>query len=205
MKWAANQFERVLFRLFRDRTHRLRDLVKSPGSGKVPGFNRKKREKAIGELQKLASSCLVKDYAKREFKKLVDKKRQWHVTTKKGWGRDKKKKSFDSWFSKHIPFPNCIYVFWAGPKCKYVGRTIKGKGRPHSHFNTYWFGCVTRIDIYSTSLSSEVPKLEFLATHRFNPTMSKIKSSKKKWTRKCPVCQTHKTISNEIRTLFRLK
>ena len=76
MKWAANQFERVLFRLFHDRTHRLRDLVKSPGSGKVPGFNRKKREKAIGELQKLASACLVKNYAKREFKKLVDKKRK---------------------------------------------------------------------------------------------------------------------------------
>ena len=35
VKKAAKQFQHVLFRLFQDRTHRLRHLVESPGSGTV--------------------------------------------------------------------------------------------------------------------------------------------------------------------------
>jgi hypothetical protein len=203
-KRAVLAFDHQLERLFDDRTHWLKAQVRKPGVGKAPTFGRSKVNKAIRQLKKQASLCLLPKYRGREFRKLYDNKKQWQVKSK-GWGLDRKRRSFDVWFERYIPHTNCVYLFWAGRKCRYIGRTLKGKGRPQSHFEKAWFGAVTRIDILSCKKARNVPKLECIATHRFDPTYSKIKPAAKKWAAKCPICETHKRIRNEVRSLFRLK
>ena len=204
-KHAAAWFEDELDELFRARTHWIRTTVRGGKAGRPPIFDRHKVTKVIESLQDHASICLAKDCAQYEFEKLVNKKRGWHVTASKGWGRDAKRRNFDTWFERKIPFRNCIYLFWADSTCLYVGRTVHGKGRPQAHFEKYWFSRVSRIDVYSTSKASEVPKLECLAIHRFNPTENRRKASKKKWTQKCPVCEVHQWIHDELRDIFALR
>ena len=202
---SAVQFDRRLHKLFDDRTVWLRRAVRQRNPGRPPSFDRKKVSRTISALQELASQAVVKKAAQREFSQIVDKKKQWRVSNSKGWGWRAKRESFDSWFQLKIPYPNCIYVFWAGRKSRYVGRTVRGKGRPQSHFGKSWFPGITRIDIYSTSSPSQVPKLECLAIHRFQPRENGVKASFPKWAKKCPVCKVHKLIRQEIRTIFRLR
>lgn len=204
-KHAAIEFNRLLDELFLKRTHWIRTAVRSSPQGRPPVLNRRGITKAIERLQDLASECLAEDYAWSEFDRLVEEKRQWHVTTSKGWGRDAKKKSFNLWFDRTIRFQNCIYIFWSNSTCLYVGRTMRGKGRPQSHFNTHWLSKTTRIDIYSTSSGNEVPKLECLAIHRFDPVYNKRRASKKMWAKTCPVCDVHEMIDDELRGIFYLK
>jgi hypothetical protein len=199
------QFETELMRLFRIRTHWLRSVIGKASPGKPPVLNKRKLNERIRRLQTIASLWLVKHVARDEFQRLIDKKKQWHPKKGKGWGIEEKKRTFDKWFESQISFPNCIYIFWAGRKCKYVGRTIRGKGRPQSHFEKFWFLSITRIDIYSTSRASEVSKLECLAIHRFNPSENKKRAAGKKWTKKCPVCKVHKLIYSELKKIFKLK
>ena len=199
------QFNRKLHELFDDRTIWLRKAVRQRNPGRPPTFSRKKVSRAIAALQELASKAVVKKAARKEFARIVDKKKQWQVSNSKGHGWRAKRENFDKWFQHKIPYPNCIYIFWAGRKARYVGRTVRGKGRPQSHFDKSWFSGVTRIDIYSTSTPSQVPKLECLAIHRFHPRENGVKASIPKWAKKCPVCDVHKLIKHEIRAIFRLK
>ena len=201
----AKQFERVLLRLFSDRNHRLRSFVRRPGSGKAPTFDRKKKYHGVRELQRLLLRCRNRDCWKRESRKRVALKRQWHVTPSKGFGVDEKRRGFDRWFAKYIPYRNCVYVFWAGRTCKYVGRTVRGKNRPQDHFAKWWFSSVKRIDIFAASSALEVPMLECLAAHRFRPTMVKNKPAKQKWAKKCPLCAMLTIIKKEVEALFWLK
>lgn len=202
---SRKQFELELDKLFKARTHWLRQAVGMAKPGKPPTFDRRKLNKSIEKLQKIASQSLVEEVARSEFERLVCEKRQWHPKRGKGRGVEEKKRSFNEWFDYSISFPNYIYIFWAGRKCKYVGRSVRGRGRPQMHFDKYWFGPVTRIDVYSTSKASEVPKLECLAIHRFAPSENKKRAANKKWTKKCPVCEIHERIRSELRRIFKLK
>lgn len=204
-KHAAVEFNRLLDNLFSRRTHWIRKAVQSTSVGRPPTLSRRGVTNTIMQLQTLASECLAEDYAWSEFDRLVEERRQWHVTTRKGWGRDAKRKSFDLWFDQAIRFENCIYLFWSNSTCIYVGRTIRGKGRPQVHFNTHWFSRTTRVDIYSTRSPREVPKLECLAIHRFDPVYNKRRAAKKRWTKPCPVCEVHDYIEDELRYIFALK
>lgn len=156
-KHAAVEFDRLLDQLFLKRTHWIRSTVRSSPQGRPPTLNRRVITKTIEQLQDLASECLAEDYAWFEFDRLVEERRRWHSTTRKGWGRDAKRKSFSLWFDKTIRFQNCIYIFWSNSTCLYVGRTMRGKGRSQSHFDTHWFSKTTRIDIYSTSWVARCP------------------------------------------------
>ena len=201
-KHAAHAFDKKLKDLFWNRTHWLRAEVRAPTRGKAPTFSRKKVNKAIDDLKALTTACLIKNHAVDNFAGLYDQKRQWHI---KGHGAGKKRRAFVQWFDKAIPHSNCVYVFWARRKCRYVGRTLNGKGRPQSHFDKHWFSGVTRIDILSSKRPRNIPKLECLATHRFEPSKSKIKPSNKKYHSRCPICETHKRVRTEVRSLFKLK
>ena len=207
-KQAINQFKKELYKLFDDRVHWLVASIGSKKPGKPPEFNRKKLSKAIIKPQTLASRSIANAFAEKEFNELVEKKKQWHLKNK-GWGRKQKRQNFDEWFDKHIPYQNCIYVFWSNKNgksvCQYVGKTEKGKGRPQNHFEKYWFGRVTRIDVYSVSSASQVLKLECLAKHRFQPTENENKPPDRRWYKKCPVCEVHALIHNELRNIFSLK
>ena len=87
-----------------------------------------------------------------------------------------------------------IYIFWSGKKCKYVGKSIVGGTRPQIHFEKYWFNDVTKINIYSTSQRSQIPKLECLAIHRFEPSVNCYKPSFSGNAKSCPICDTEKLI-----------
>ena len=204
-KHAALEFHRELDDLFERRTSWLRKVVDKGIKTKPQVFNRQRRRGGIVRLKSLATECLSGAMSNREFAATIDKKKQWRCTRHKGWLREQKRKHFDRWFQKNIPFENCIYIFWKGPKCEYVGRTMKGKGRPQDHFVKYWFNGTTRIDIFSTSQASQVPKLECLAIHRFHPRQNGKKASIPKWAKKCPVCEVHKLIELELKDIFALK
>ena len=202
---AVVQFRRELNHLFEKRTFWIRKAIADGTTRRPPVLRRKQITKVIECLQSLATKCLADDFAHQEWNRVVRKKKQWHVTRGKGWGRSEKKDHFNKWFTRYIPFKNCIYIFWAKRRCIYVGRTVNGKGRPQSHFIKFWFGSVTRIDIFSTSAASHVPKLECLAIHRFRPRENGMKASIPKWAKKCPVCVAHELIADELRRIFALR
>ena len=204
-KHAAVEFDRKLDRLFRERTRWLRAEVRKPTGRKPPTFGRRKVDQAIAKLLELAIECLLRPYAIREFKRLYDLKKQWHVTKSKGWGRDKKRRAFRRWFESRIPYENCVYVFWARRRCRYIGRTTGGKNRPQGHFDKHWFSDVTRVDIYACKRSRDIPQIECLATHRFRPSYLRNKPAKRKWYKRCPICETRKRIKQEVHSVFRLK
>lgn len=204
-KHAATEFHRVLDELFERRTSWLRKVVDKGRKQRPQIFDPERRRNGIEKLKKLATECLAGNLAKKEFKATIDKKKQWRCTKSKGWSRDDKREHFDDWFSRNIPYKNCIYVFWKGRRAEYVGRAVQGKGRPHDHFKKFWFNGVTRIDIYSTSLASQIPKLECLAIHLWEPKQNGLKASIPKWAKKCPVCTVHRLISEQLGDIFALR
>jgi hypothetical protein len=203
-KRALQRFDDELEKLFIRRTHWVRGQVRKPKQGKPPTFARGHVDKAVNNLNKLTEACLLRDHAVQRLADIYDEKRQWHVVRSKGWGVENKRKSFIEWYERNKIGRNCVYVFWAGKKCRYVGRTMKGQNRPQTHFTKHWFIGVTRVDLYHSRVGRNVPKLECLATHRFRPRFSKIKPSSKRWYARCPICETQKTIAADVRSLFRL-
>jgi hypothetical protein len=197
------QFEVELNRLFQVRTHLLLSAIGKVRPGKPPTINKQRLISSIEKLQDLASKYRVEKNRREEFDKQLDKRR-WHPKKGKGWGVKEKKHSFDRWFTK-IRFPYCIYIFWAGRKCIYVGRTVRGKGRITSHFEKIWFPSITRIDVYYTSKRSEIPKLECFAVHLFGPSKNENRPADKKWTKKCQVCEVRALIRSELKKIFKLK
>jgi hypothetical protein len=199
------EFSRHLEDLFKRRTVWLRTVIDKKRPGAPQKFARAHVNKAIAEMQELASLALADRLAKREFERLVHEKRSWHPKRGKGRGVDNKRRRFKEWYSNEVATPTCVYVFWNGPKCVYVGRTELGSGRVTAHFEKAWFSAVSRIDIYMTSGHRGLAALECLATHRFRPTKNKARPAEKKWTSKCPLCKVHRDIESELRQLFRFK
>lgn len=204
MSLTAN-FDRELNRLFHRRTSWVRQAIGKNRPGRPHIFNRGKVEPKLDELGELAHDILVRGRARKEFRRTVHGKRQWHVKRGKGFGIDAKRKKFKRWYEKYIGNKNCVYVFWAEKRCAYVGRTSRGKGRPAGWFDRVWFQPVTRIDIYSVSRRSEVPKAECLAVHLFDPLENKNWPSFGSYTKECPICQATKEIDRELRSIFRFR
>ena len=196
------QFDRILDRLYKRRTDRLRRIL-APKRGKTRGLTKKHREKALDELEEIASRGLATKMAKTEFEKSVAERKSWHP---KGWGRDKKLKKFRSWTRRKISRKRGkVYVFWKNRECRYVGRTGGRGSRPSQHFKRGWFAGTTRIDVYTTFQRRSAPRLECLAIHRFRPTKNKVKAAKKGWTSDCPLCSVHRLIRNELRRIYRFR
>ena len=200
----SKQFEKKLDKLFRQRTRWFRTILGSRKQGKPPEFDRRKVNAAIKKLQSLALKALSSKYLRAELKQHARQKRSWHV---KGYGIDDKKNRFEKWFRKSIQAKRgCIYIFWGKhKKCIYIGRTGSGGKRPSAHFQKYWFSKVTRITIFPISPRSQIPKLECIAIHRFQPIRNKYKASTKKWTKKCPLCKITRHIRRELRSIFRFR
>jgi len=194
-------FEKKLDHLFLDRTYNLRSKLGLKRCGPKPQITRKKIDKAIEELQDLASNILAKGLAKKEFDENTGNKKRRKI---KGRGWKKQKLLFDQWFKKTFPKQNeLVYVFWNNKKCVYVGRTGKGGSRPTSHFSKKWCK-ITSVDIYPAKSKSHTPKLECLAVHYFKPRENNYKPSERKWTKKCPLCLIHKHIESDLRIIFRI-
>jgi hypothetical protein len=204
MSRAANKFDRELTKLFRKRTHGLRAYM-WPISGTAPTLARKNVSSAINRLRNIAEDDYLKSRYARRLLSEYDYKRQWHSKKGKGFGRAAKKRSFKRWYDKKITTKNCVYAFWNGKYCLYVGRTLNGKGRPTSHFDKHWFSKATRVDVYGFDRRRDVPRFECLLTHKRNPSYSIMKPSTKKYYSPCPVCDGKKFIGDEVRWIFRLR
>jgi hypothetical protein len=201
----STKFDRELEKLFNRRTSWLRQAIGKNKPGRPHVFNRKKVGPKLRELGELAAQIVARRRARKEFRRVVDGKRQWHVKRGKGFGIDAKRKTFKRWYDKRIGNKNCVYVFWSGKECVYVGRTSQGKWRPAGWFDRVWFQPVSRIDIHSVLRPSEVPKAECLAKHLFDPAENKNRPSIGSYTKKCPICEATKEIDHELRNIFRLR
>jgi hypothetical protein len=200
----SKAFERELNKLFNQRTDWLRRKLFTSGVGKPPKFSRKKVDNGIRRLQDIASKALAHNLTKLEFNQHIGPHKNFYI---KGRGPKEKEARFKDWFSTN--FGNSrgfVYVFWGNHgKCIYVGRTGSHEGRPSQHFEKYWFRSVKRVTIFSVNGKSQIPKLECLAIHRFQPTQNEKKAAKTKWTKACPLCKIHKYIEGELRDIFRLR
>ncbi len=202
---VAAEFRRELDRLFRRRTHWLRSVPDGAPPGAPPTFSRAHVNEAIERLQFLASEALADTLARDEFEDGVSFRRSWHVKRGKGRGYDEKRRAFNAWFYEQVGVRSCIYVFWRHHDCIYVGKTGDGATRPSMHFDKAWFQPVTRIDVYATRGTRVIPALECLAIHRFRPKVNRFRAAARKWTTRCPLCDTHRSIEVEVRSLFRLR
>jgi len=200
----SKSFERELNELFRQRTDWLRRKLGTRTPGAPPKFGRRKVNDGIEELQTLASSALARKLAKSEFNEHVAFRKNYQV---RGHGRPDKKRRFEDWFYAHFPkTKGLIYAFWGKHKrCIYIGRTGSRGSRPSSHFEKFWFSHVRRITIFAIKGTRHVPKLECLGIHHFQPARNKNKASTKKWTKACPLCETHRHIESELRNIFRFR
>ena len=197
------EFERALQKLMHRRTAWLRSAVGQRQRGFPLSFTRATVEPEILSLTRIARKILTDQQARKEFSQGVNgRKRQWHV---RGHGIKVKRREFMDWYDKKIGHLNCIYVFWSGRQCKYVGRTLGGKGRPAGHFEKYWFRSVTRVDVYKAWKPSLIPMLECLAMDMFDPSHNRNRAAKRKYAKRCPVCSTEKAIKTELKRIFRLR
>jgi hypothetical protein len=201
----TTRFERELQKLFHRRTSWLRRAIGKKRPGRPPIFNREKAEPKLRQLGEVATQILVGRRARGEFVRAVDGKRQWHVKRGKGFGVDAKRERFKHWYNRHIGSSNCVYAFWSSRGCIYVGRTLRGHGRPAGWFDRAWFLPVKRIDIYPMRRPSEVPKAECLAMHLFDPSENKNWPSIGRHKKKCPICRATKEIDRELKSIFRLR
>jgi hypothetical protein len=200
----SKTFDRELNGLFHQRTAWLRQKLGSKIVGKRPKFGRKKVNAGIQRLQDIASDAFASKLAKSEFDKYVKSRKDYRI---KGYGRDDKKSEFEWWFTKNFgKTKGLIYAFWGKHKKSiYIGRTGSHGSRPSSHFVKYWFARVKRITIFDIRTKSQIPKLECLAIHHFQPSYNKSKAATKKWTKACPLCETHKHIEDELHDIFRFR
>lgn len=198
-------FRRELDDLNRRRTDWLRHCLSGGRPGRPPEFSRKTVNKALKNLSQLAEDALAKNLARTEFAARVEERRRWFNRKRKGWGRDAKKKNFVKWYNAKVRHRRAIYAFWSEERCLYVGKTKNGAGRIASHFTAFWFGRVTRVDVYAVSGDRDLPILECLGIHRFQPTYNKSKAEQKKWTAKCPLCKLQKDIAAQLRKIYILR
>ena len=203
MSKYQSEFNHELDRLYHIRTDRLRHMLGPKIKGKSPKFNRDIRNRVIENLKEITAEALVKDFTRKEIKRRVEKKRSWLITRGKGVNLDAKKENFKEWYDKKCQgHRTCIYIFWRGRKCLYVGKTQKGPNRIISHIYDKRFGNPSRITLYLTRAKRNLPILECLAIHNFNPRINKTKAAKKKFTAKCPLCKRTRQIEKDLRRIF---
>jgi hypothetical protein len=204
MSYAA-KFRRALNALFDRRTHWLRKAVEAPRRGRAPELSRAHVMGTIEALQDLTTSARAKRYWREELRRSLEERRSWHAKRGKGRGPRAKKEAFNAWYRESLPPGPCVYVFWIGRKCEYVGKAGGGGARPQAHFMKYWFQYVTRIDIYVLRGRRALPVLECLAIHHFGPRQNMVKAERRAHARKCKLCLAHSMIRSEVGTLFRLQ
>ncbi len=202
---AHRQFDYEVNRLFAHRTDYLRHLVRRRSPGKPPTFNAKRLRRKIRLLQELAEVSIANSkFLRKEFSSLVQFRKRWHPRKGGRRGADSKRKGFDRFWQNRIGNRNFVYIFWQDRVCRYVGRTGAGRKRPQAHFSRPWFPRITRIDV-DVAPYSYLPKLECLATHRFQPINNKIRPSARKWAKKCSICKVRKNVRTELKRIFRLR
>lgn len=195
----STEFERRLDALWFRRTAALRSLVnKRPG--RRSDLSKPLREKAIADLQDLATEILCRGLAKREMGKLTRYRRRRHLV---GRGLKARYERIVSWAEQHLDGP-IIYSFWRGRRCLYVGKATTWH-RLKSYRKSVYLLQASTLKVHAIQGGSQLSKAECLATHLFSPRDNAVKAARKKWSKLCPVCAVCRQIRGELRALFRMR
>ncbi len=195
-------FEKKLEELFHSKTHSIRKEIGIRSKAKTPDISRTQLLEAIKKLKNEVVEIRGKYLMKKAFKEHAPIKKRWRI---KGAGEDNKKSEYNKWCTAMKLNPhNFIYIFWNKHKCLYVGRSDEGIKRPTAHMGRTKYRFATHLDIYPT-LKSYTSKLECLAIHYLNPNRNKVKGSKKKNAKNCPICKIWDNLETDLKNLFRIK
>ena len=195
----SKQFTRKLDDLWRRRTANLRSLVRTR-RGPNRQFNKKIRDRAIEELQELATKILIRQGARKELGRLVVARRRWQI---KGWGIADRSARLVGW-AEGLPRGPVIYSFWRRKRCLYVGKGMSWE-RLRDYNKSIYLNQATSLRVCTIGYASQLAKAECLATHLFSPRDRKVKPASQKWGKKCPICKAHDQIRDELRAIFRLR
>src|SRR5487761_1518869 len=99
----TTKFEKELQKLFNRRTSWLRQAIGKNRPGRPHIFNRRKVAPKLYELGELAAEILVRRRGRKEIRRVVEGKRQWHVNRGKGHGIDAKRTQFPQWSGQKRP------------------------------------------------------------------------------------------------------
>ncbi|MCC6782009.1 MAG: hypothetical protein IT457_04125 [Planctomycetes bacterium] len=203
-KHAAVRFERLLRRLFTHWSAGLVSLVRAR-RGPLPNLHSQKLRRAIEKLQDEAEKCRFRTLVINGMRDRYERRVSWRVRTNGGRGPLARRTAFMEWYENHVGARNCVYVFWAGRRCRYVGRTTVGRSRPKTHFEKHWAAGVTRVDVYECRGRRDLAALECLAMHRFQPSHNRARSAQQRYLGKCRVCALRRRVRLEARRIFRLR
>ena len=191
------EFLRKLKRVMEYRTDSIKRMV-IPGVAKK--WDRKKRDKLRRELLDSASQVLVREIARKEFKKLVHNRRPRSIS---GRGIQNRFDHVFSWARRNLHGP-IVYSFWKGSRCLYVG-----KGRSYKRLRGYrgsiYLMVADSLKAWRVKSRNKLASAECLAVHLFNPSRNENHPAKVKWGKRCPVCRRHRGLKNGLDSLLRLK
>lgn len=197
---AKKQFKALLEKLFNARTHWILSEIWQMSRGRPPELDKAIRDREIKALQDLACKALVDREYKEAFRGWP--RYSWKI---KGRGEDEKRNLLNEWYERKVNHEYCVYGFWGRGECLYVGSTTRGGNRPAEHLGKIRFRKATRVVVYPVTNSSEIPRLECLAVHKFNPKCNKRTPARKRWTKRCRICEMKKLIKGEVRSIFNLR
>jgi len=198
-KKAARRFLRLLDDLQQRRAGKLRRMVVGGTKGPKREFSGKVRSKLTRKMMDAAGEVLVRRYARPEFRKTIGRGRQRHI---KGHGIKKRFDCIWEWAKRKLDGP-IVYTFWRGKKCLYAGKGNSYR-RLWSYRKTIYLKEADLLEVWEVK-KRELPKVECLAVHLFEPRYNEVKPARVKYSKKCPVCQRLRKIKRELRSLFRLK
>lgn len=192
------QFHRKLDRLWHRRTAELRALI-HPKAGTPLAFSRRVRNRMLDELLDIATKLLVRRHAKASLEAACVGRRLHHIKGRGLVGRGNDLVAFAGTLSGPI-----VYSFWRGKRCLYVGKGAKSS-RLFGYQKSAYVTSANTVEVLRISSRAQLPKAECLATHIFAPRDLKIRPSKVKWGKKCPVCIRHDALRRELRSLFSMR
>ena len=193
------QFERRLSILLHRRTDRLLGLIKLK-RGRKKDFTKRHREDGILELQELAAKILRKESVGRLLAEITSGRRR---TMLAGHGLEEKFRRMCVWAEGSLHGP-IIYSFWQGKRCVYVGKGSSWR-RLRSYRRDVLLQQATSLRVRMISGKSNLAKAECMSIHMYQPTQNVNRSSKPKYSKKCPLCQTNRQIRDELRSLFKMR
>ncbi|MEK7469884.1 MAG: hypothetical protein AAB074_21155 [Planctomycetota bacterium] len=189
-------FHRKLDDLWSRRTEELRALVGIRHRGPRLKFNKKIREQRIRELTELATEILRED-AKDEIEARLNQTGRRHI---RGYGIQDRFDRIWDWAESWIRGP-IVYLFWKGSRCLYVGRGNSWK-RLGSYEKSWYLKEADLLEVLCVAGKSNLPLVECLCVHLYEPRDNKSKPANKKWGKSCPICLTHDRIQDELRFVF---
>lgn len=193
-------FSDTLQILWELRTANITEVVAPTSSRKPRKFDRDVRDEIVCELLDTASEILVKRDARQEFQKIIKHRYRKHLT---GRGVGQKAQRFVTWVKESLSGP-IIYSFWKGSRCLYVGKGMSPK-RLTNYEKSIYMAQADRVQVFCVTTQSNLGKAECLATHLFVPRDNRIKASRQKWGKACPVCSRHDYIRDQLDGLCRLR